>query len=90
MVLIGSNLYNGAGNQAARAFQDSVLAPPPNVARVGCGCVLSPPARVFRSLGRAEEFTERTHLDEDNGPLGFGTCAAVNIDEGKVESEPAK
>jgi hypothetical protein len=42
--------------------------------------------------GRSVEVTEHTDLDEDNGPLKIGTCAEVDIDEGKVEeieSEPA-
>jgi hypothetical protein len=41
--------------------------------------------------GRSVEVTESTDPDEDNGPLEIGTCAEVDIDEGKVEeieSEP--
>jgi hypothetical protein len=41
--------------------------------------------------GRSVETTESTDLDEDNGPLKVGSCAEVDIDEGKVEdieSEP--
>jgi len=42
--------------------------------------------------GRSVEVTESTDLDEDNGPLKTGTCADVDIDEGKaeeIESAPA-
>ena len=41
--------------------------------------------------GRSVEVTERTDLDEDDGPLKVGSCAKVEIDDGKVEeieSEP--
>ena len=41
--------------------------------------------------GRSVEVTKRTDLDEDNGPLKVGSCAEVEIDNGKVEdieSEP--
>ena len=41
--------------------------------------------------GRSVEVTEHTDLDEDNGPLKVGSCAKVEIDDGKVEeieSEP--
>lgn len=43
--------------------------------------------------GHSVEVTERTDLDEDNGPLKIGACAEVDIDDGKVEeieSEPAR
>jgi hypothetical protein len=42
--------------------------------------------------GLSVEVTERTDLDEENGPLKIGACAEVDTDEGKVEeieSEPA-
>jgi len=42
--------------------------------------------------GRDLEVTERTQLDEDNGPLEIGACAEVDMDEGMVEEievEPA-
>jgi hypothetical protein len=41
--------------------------------------------------GRSVEVTKNTDLDEDNGPLKVGSCAEVEIDNGKVEdieSEP--
>ena len=41
--------------------------------------------------GRSFEVTERTKLDKDDGPLKVGSCAQVEIDDGKVdevESEP--
>jgi hypothetical protein len=31
------------------------------------------------------DVTEGTRLDEDNGPLETGTCAEVDIEQGKVE-----
>ncbi len=41
--------------------------------------------------GRSVEVTNRTDLQEYNGPLKVGSCAEVEIDDGKVEeidSEP--
>lgn len=43
--------------------------------------------------GRSVEVTERTDLDEDNGPLNIGACVEVDVDGGaveEIESEPAK
>jgi hypothetical protein len=43
--------------------------------------------------GRPIEVTERTDLEEDNGPLKTGACVEVDIDDGeveKIESEPAR
>jgi hypothetical protein len=35
--------------------------------------------------GRSIEVTERTNLDEDDGPLKIGACAEVDTGDGKVE-----
>ena len=43
--------------------------------------------------GRSVNVTEKTELDEDNGPLNIGTCAEVDIDNRlveEIEGEPIK
>jgi len=43
--------------------------------------------------GRSITVTEKTELDEDNGPLIVGACAEVDIDNGvveEIESEPLR
>ena len=35
--------------------------------------------------GRSVDVTEKTELDEDNGPLNVGACVEVDIDNGFVE-----
>ena len=41
--------------------------------------------------GRSVKVTERTRLEEENGPLAVGACAEVELEDGvaeEIESEP--
>ena len=43
--------------------------------------------------GRSVDVTEKTELDDDNGPLIVGVCVEVDVDNGiveEIESEPMR